>query len=292
MAIDSTDIGTKYNTQIPTLQSDADIQAALLLYHYGADAEPSTLIEDSIAGYLDKLDTDKVNKKPETLPTVATGNDLNTKTTTGSYIQTTAAGAAAGTNYPALNGSYYAGMLTVTSDGSAIYQDYQMTNGASSGLVVNDKFWRAKFAGTWTAWASAALAGHKHNDLYLLRADATGEIGTYGQAAITGAATTVTINNLDPGKVLVADGAGKISASTNITGTELGYLDNLDTNIKDRFTSLATTDASKPTIVNGKNASNVSLTGTRQFVIARPNPSNTALPDATITATEGDVWFW
>jgi hypothetical protein len=292
MAIDSTDIGTKYNTQIPTLQSDADIQAALLLYHYGAEAEPSVLNEDSIAGHLAKLELDKVNKKPETLPTTSTSNNLDNKTTTGFYIQTTAAGAAAGSNYPSLNGSYYAGILTVTTDGTAIYQDYQMTNGASSGLVVNEKFWRAKFSGSWNAWTSASQAGHKHNDIYLLRTDATGETGVYGQAAITGAATTVTVNNLDPGKVVVANDSGKLASSTNITATELNYLDNLDVNVKDRFTSLATTDATKPTIVNGKNALNVSLTGTRQFVIARPNPSNTAVPDATITATEGDVWFW
>ena len=55
-------------------------------------------------------------------------------------------------------------------------------------------------------------------------ADAATAIGTLGaQAAITGAATTVTSSNLTASRALVSDVSGKIAVST-VTSTELGYL--------------------------------------------------------------------
>ena len=50
------------------------------------------------------------------------------------------------------------------------------------------------------------------------------QIGTK-QATITGAATTVTSNNLTSNRVLLSDGSGKISASSSVTATTLAYLD-------------------------------------------------------------------
>lgn len=296
MAVDSTSIGTKYSTQIPTLQSDADIQAALTLYHYGQATEPGTVIANSIAGHLTALETNKIGKAATALPTVNTNNDLNTKEVPGFYVQTSAAGAAAGSNYPAYNGSKYAGMLFVTSDNGVIYQDYHMTDGATT----NEKFWRAKFAGSWTSWAQASQVGHKHNDLYYLRADATGETGLIGQPQIIGAATSITSNNLTNGYVLVSgDGtvgtSGKVAVSDKVTRLELEQLDGISTSstIQTQLNTITgTLIPAKPTIVNGKNGSGTQLTGTRQFVIARPNTTNSAIPDATVTATEGDIWFW
>ena len=51
------------------------------------------------------------------------------------------------------------------------------------------------------------------------------------QAVITGAATTVTNSNLTASRVLTSDASGKIAAS-NITSTELGYLDGVTSNIQ------------------------------------------------------------
>ena len=296
MAVDSTSIGTKYSTQIPTLQSDADIQAALTLYHYGQATEPGTLVANSIAGHLSNLESTKVNKAATTLPTTSTNNDLNTKDVPGFYVQVSAVGASSGSNYPSYNGGKYAGMLTVTSDNGVIYQDYHMTDGAN----INEKFWRAKFAGSWTSWAQASQVGHKHNDLYYLRADATGETGLIGQAQIIGAATTITSNNLTPGYVLISGDSttgdtGKVVASTSITRTELEYLDGVTSNIQTQFgtaaTNLTNGLATKPTQLLGNKAAGTPVpAGTKRLVIARDNGSGA--PDATITPAEGDLWFW
>jgi hypothetical protein len=51
-------IGNVYPTLIPEYDEDADIQAALRLYHYGTTASDVTeqdLPEDSVAGYLKSL---------------------------------------------------------------------------------------------------------------------------------------------------------------------------------------------------------------------------------------------
>ena len=55
--------------------------------------------------------------------------------------------------------------------------------------------------------------------------------GTDYQAAITGAASTVTSSNLDLSRALVSNGTGKIAAST-ISATELGYLTGVTSNIQ------------------------------------------------------------
>lgn len=291
MTVDSTSIGTKYSTQIPTLQSDADIQAALTLYHYGQATEPGTLVSNSIAGHLSTLESTKLNKAATVLPTVNTNNDLNTKDAPGAYIQATAAGAAAGSNYPAYNGSKYAGMLVVTSDNGVIYQDYQMTDGAN----VNEKFWRAKFAGSWTSWSQASQVGHKHNDLYYLRADATGETGLIGQPQIVGAATSITSNNLTNGFVLVSgDGSvgdsGKVAVSDKITRLELEQLDGISTSA-----TIQSQLNGKPTQQIGyKDTGTTAIGGnaTKKFIIASPNSAGTGPNAAGYTAAEGDIWFW
>lgn len=257
MATTSVNIGSKYNTQIPTLQSDADIQAALHLYHYGAVLEPDTLISDSIAGHLGALESTKVTKLPVTLPLISTNNDLNTRNVTGFYIQGTQAGAAAGANYPTYlvssTPTYGAGMLEVVSDGTTIYQVYHMTNGASSGSIVNYKFWRAKYSGTWNNWTRSSEVGHTHNDLYPLIGDV--------QPLILGAASTITINQLTASRIVTSDASGKIGTSD----IPSSYISNITSNVQTQ-------------------------------IDAKPNsPANTMFVQSatpTIGVQDGDLWFW
>ena len=54
------------------------------------------------------------------------------------------------------------------------------------------------------------------------------------QATITGAATTVVSNDLTVNRALVSDNSGKISIS-EITATELGYLDGVTANIQNQM---------------------------------------------------------
>ena len=64
-----------------------------------------------------------------------------------------------------------------------------------------------------------------------------------GQAAITGAATTVTSSNLTASRVLVSNSSGKIAASSSVTTTELGYLDGVTSKIQTQLDSKASSEA-------------------------------------------------
>ena len=52
------------------------------------------------------------------------------------------------------------------------------------------------------------------------------------QSTITGAASTVTTNNLSTSRALVSDSSGKIAASSSVTALELSYLDGASSNIQ------------------------------------------------------------
>ena len=67
--------------------------------------------------------------------------DLDTYTSTGLYHQNSTAQAAAGTNYPIPQ----AGMLTVSADGSMVYQTYQ-------GYSTNSTYERKSYNGAWSGW--------------------------------------------------------------------------------------------------------------------------------------------
>lgn len=57
------------------------------------------------------------------------------------------------------------------------------------------------------------------------------------QAAVTGAASTITGNNLTASRALVSDGNGKVAASA-VTSTELGYLDGVTSGIQSQLDAL------------------------------------------------------
>ena len=57
------------------------------------------------------------------------------------------------------------------------------------------------------------------------------------QATITGAATTITSSNLTASRALISNASGKVAVS-DITSTELGYLDGVTSNIQDQIDNL------------------------------------------------------
>lgn len=168
----TTDIGTKYNTQIPELSENADIQTALRIYHYGQSSEPTNLNANSIAGYLNTLESGKVAKAPTSIVAGAS-NDLNLKKTTGFYSATSAV-ATAGTNYPtyklaasgADSATKYGGVLEVVNDGVVVYQTYHMINPGITGFTA--KAWRGSLDDgvTWTPWKQALNDDHTHDARY------------------------------------------------------------------------------------------------------------------------------
>lgn len=145
--------GAPYNTQIPRIDENADIQTALRLYHYGSDTNnPSPIASESIAGHLDALDQNKISKDPENL---TTGDNLDDYTTTGHFVQTSTTNARTGTNYPEAedaegNPRFFAGLLKVVNDGGTVFQEYHMIG--DTGYILNKVFWRVRYAGGWSSW--------------------------------------------------------------------------------------------------------------------------------------------
>lgn len=60
------------------------------------------------------------------------------------------------------------------------------------------------------------------------------------QATITGAATTITSNNLTASRALISNSSGKVAVS-DVTSTELGYLDGVSSNIQTQLNAKAAT---------------------------------------------------
>jgi hypothetical protein len=135
-----------FNTQIPSIADDADIQTAFRLYHYGSNTStPSSIPDDSIAGHLTTLDESKIGLVPTAIPA---STNLNTYITTGFYTQT---GTPTGLNYP----SNFPGLLTVVNQGATVFQQYQVIGASESGSSVNTlnrTHWRFYFAGAWRPW--------------------------------------------------------------------------------------------------------------------------------------------
>ena len=140
-----------YNTQIPLLAENADIQTAFRLYHYGSDTNTpsSPLPENSIARHFQDLEDFKISTNPKT---ILDSIDLDSLTTSGFYVQESNAFATSGSNYP----SPYAGLLSVISNVSSgiVFQQYQIVGASETSSVntINRTWWRSFFGGTWKSW--------------------------------------------------------------------------------------------------------------------------------------------
>ena len=158
--------GAPFNALIPRIDENADIQTAFRLYHYGEGSSGlGALNPDSIAGFLQVLDNEKIDVNPSIIPLNA---NLNTYTTSGFYSQNTNAKALTGSNYPlvpSLIGQPYAGLLRVINDGVNTYQEYQV-----AGIPTNPVYWRAFFGNLgWTSWQTFSQDGHVHDDRYFTK---------------------------------------------------------------------------------------------------------------------------
>jgi hypothetical protein len=161
----SDDENASFNTLIPQVDENANIQTAFRLYHYGeGDAAPINPSSSSIAGYLRALNEDKLNSVAAIIP----GNaNLDEYVESGFYAQDSRAKALSGLNYPEIpenSDLRYGGLLRVISDGTNIYQEYHVAD-----LATNPVYWRAlysTFGGQWTKWQTFAFLGHIHDDRY------------------------------------------------------------------------------------------------------------------------------
>ena len=89
------------------------------------------------------------------------------------------------------------------------------------------------------------------------------------QDTITGAASTVTSDDLNPNMVLVSNADGKIIADQNITSNELIYLNGIESNIQDQL----------------DNKSNLSIKVDASLTASNWNSTNYIFSNQNITAT-------
>lgn len=110
------------------------------------------------------------------------------------------------------------------------------------------------------------------------------------QAAITGAASTVTTSDLTASRVLISDGSGKIAADANVTTTELGYLDGVTSAIQTQLNNKQATLVGSGTGQNIKTINNTSLLGSGNIAITGL-PSQSSQSGKYLT-TNGTTAAW
>ena len=98
------------------------------------------------------------------------------------------------------------------------------------------------------------------------------------QETITGAATTITKNNLPVDRVLVSDSSGKVDVAT-VTTTELMYLDGVTSNVQGQLNAKVqkiTTTVSLPVASWSSNTQTVSVSGVTESntIIVTPAPAS------------------
>lgn len=115
------------------------------------------------------------------------------------------------------------------------------------------------------------------------------------QAAITGAASSITSNNLTPNMLLVSNSSGKVAASS-ITTTELGYIDGVTSNIQDQLDGKMSSDTVivsdvKITTggVNSSDSSSVVTNGVATIPIMGPSSSSAAGTSGLVPAPSMDI---
>jgi hypothetical protein len=222
-----------FNTQVPALSDDANIQEALRLYHYGTDTVPSNpanIEPESVAGYFRAVQIALSTLQPEPKEVLGAGENLNSKTSQGIYSQDSDADARSlnSLNYPLFStnldgsdGLAYAGLLSVIVHENIIYQTYQMTS-------VPGFFFRSRVGSVWSAWTRMASFLHNHNNIYYTKEEMDQSLQGK-QASIPSSAPVATLLStaLTQDRALISNSSGQVAViGTNVTSTSLGLLAN------------------------------------------------------------------
>ena len=250
-------IGSSFEVNVPTLSDNASIVEAFRLYHYGISSEPaspSDILNTSIEGHLTRIEA--LAQAASTAQAVVAqlgSEDLDSLTESKTWHKLTTPGQNLG--YPVLA----PGLLTVINSGEGpVYQTYR-TIGGTVGSNLNQLWWRGKSASAndWSTWFRPADINHTHDALYYSKTDLDSKIDDISRSSVNKA-----------NKAIVSDSNGKLTYSTNISSTEINYLDGASSNIQSQLNNRYTKDETVRVFVQDS---------------AGPNP---------VGATEGDLWFW
>ena len=151
------------------------------------------------------------------------------------------AGIVVGVNKP-VDGKYgpYPDLATAKADIGVTLRYLGLTVGIETGGVVEEYWWESGTAdadlvakgGGGAAWGSITGTLSDQTDL---QSALDGK-----QATITGAATTIDDTDLTASRALVSDGSGKVAVS-DVTATELGYLDGVTSAVQTQINSKIST---------------------------------------------------
>jgi len=150
------------------------------------------------------------------------------------------AGIVVGVN-KSVDGKYgpYPDLATAKSDIGVTLRYKGLTVGIETGGVVEEYWWESGTAdGDLVAKGGAATWGGitgTLSDQTDLQSALDGK-----QATITGAATTIDTEDLTASRALVSDGSGKVAVS-DVTATELGYLDGVTSAVQTQINSKIST---------------------------------------------------
>jgi hypothetical protein len=189
-----------YNTQIPALSEDANIQEALRLYHYGVGTGlPTTNAQiqpNSVAGHLRSMRTDI-----QTLQSKGAGSDYSATLPTSvddGFIWVDSTSAAA---------IFPGGIPTI-----AFYQSAEPTSGLVPGMLWVDSDDDSVYVYSGTSWDAVASGGSSFTP------------GSYGELSLTGLGVNVSANSAAQFQFNPGSGLEFFGATVTVTA---GYTKNI-----------------------------------------------------------------
>ncbi len=133
-----------------------------------------------------------------------------------------------------------------------------------------------------------AAASHNHDSRYYTETEIDTKISTLNtsiggkQATITGGATTITGSNLTASRALVSNSSGKVAVS-DVTSTELGYLDGVTSAVQTQLNSLGASISTNATNISSNDTDISNLSTNKQDALG--NTSSVSISDLTAVKT-------
>lgn len=218
------DMNSNKITEVPTPQADTD---AANKKYVDDSVGPVSTVANSAASTASAANTAATNAQ----------NDIN------SHKENTAIHVAFTTNNPKMNGPAASGVATTVSRSDHVHpidnSRAPMSHASTSttyGAASASNYGHAKASKTSPKMNGKAAVGSEASSF--ARGDHVHPTDTSRQATIKGAATTITSSNLTESRALISNSSGKVAVS-DVTSTELGYLDGVTSSIQTQLNTLS-----------------------------------------------------
>lgn len=252
----------------------------------GTGASEMRTLASTAATALDALEASvgvALDGKARKEPIDLADQNLNDVLDDGPYIQTSSSVASAALNYPPnSNDLYTAGFLDVTSRPGdyLVRQEYTSFNGV-------DKFWRARYAGTWNAWERAKRASEPSGGGGGTQSTGLREMkGVYPEAIIVGSQVGIGLSRVGSLVQLYVYGlrVPKADQSGGVNGSHHHFSPLLPVG----FRPLAGTLLMVPILQGNTSAVRFRVTSSGQFSVYDHDGVTTLF--GSVTYSTGDPW--